>query len=73
MIVKCEFCRDILETPAWKQYFDTTVSKKLLESLKALPLVRVLYDRFGERTVYAYVIVFPKVIMSLSYPNAFLE
>lgn len=31
----------------------------------------LLHDRFGEGTVYAYVVVFPKVIMRLSYPSAF--
>lgn len=33
----------------------------------------LLHDRFGEGTVYAYVIVFPKVIMRLSYPSAFTD
>lgn len=33
----------------------------------------LLHDRFGEGTVYAYVIVFPKVIMRLSYPKAFKD
>ncbi len=33
----------------------------------------LLHDRFGEGMVYAYVIVFPKVIMRLSYPNAFKD
>ena len=32
----------------------------------------LLHDRFGEGTVYAYVIVFQKVIMKLSYPSAFV-
>lgn len=34
---------------------------------------KLLHDRFGEGMVYAYVIVFPKVIMRLSYPNAFKD
>ena len=33
----------------------------------------LLHDRFGEGTVYAYVIVFSKVIMRLSYPKAFKD
>lgn len=33
----------------------------------------LLHDRFGEGTVYAYVVVFPKVIMRLSYPTAFTD
>ncbi len=33
----------------------------------------LLHDRFGEGTVYAYVIVFRKVIMRLSYPTAFKD
>ena len=33
----------------------------------------LLHDRFGEGTAYAYVIVFPKVIMRLSYPSAFMD
>ena len=33
----------------------------------------LLHDRFGEGTVCAYVIVFPKVIMRLSYPKAFKD
>ena len=33
----------------------------------------LLHDRFGEGTVYAYVIVFQKVIMRLSYPAAFTD
>ena len=33
----------------------------------------LLHDRFGERTAYAYVIVFSKVIMRLSYPSAFTD
>lgn len=33
----------------------------------------LLHDRLGEGTVYAYVIVFPKVIMRLSYPDAFKD
>lgn len=34
---------------------------------------KLLHDRFGEGMVYAYVIVFPKVIMRLSYPDAFKD
>ncbi len=33
----------------------------------------LLHDRFGEGTAYAYVIVFPKVIMRLTYPAAFTD
>lgn len=35
----------------------------------------LMHDRFGERTAYAYayVIVFSKVIMRLSYPSAFTD
>lgn len=33
----------------------------------------LLHDRFGEGTVHAYVIVFPKIIISLSYPSAFTD
>lgn len=33
----------------------------------------LLHDRFGEGTAYAYVIVFPKVIMRLTYPTAFTD
>ena len=33
----------------------------------------LLHDRFGDGTVYAYVIVFQKVIMRLSYPSAFMD
>ena len=32
----------------------------------------LLHDQFGEGTVYAYVIVFQKTIMRLSYPSAFV-
>ena len=32
----------------------------------------LLHDRFGEGTVYAYVIVFQQVIMRLSYPTEFI-
>ena len=32
----------------------------------------LLHDRFGEGTVYAYVIVFQEVIMRLSYPTEFI-
>lgn len=34
---------------------------------------KLLHDRFGEGTVCAYVIVFPTVIMRLSYPEAFKD
>ena len=34
---------------------------------------KLFHDRFGEGMVYAYVIVFPKVIMRLSYPDAFKD
>lgn len=34
---------------------------------------RLLHDRLGEGRVYAYVIVFPKVIMRLSYPDGFKD
>ncbi len=34
---------------------------------------KLLHDRFGEGMVYAYVIVFPKAIMRLSYPDAFKD
>lgn len=129
LIVKCESRRDILETPAWKQYIDDTVSEKAsaiigktiahkdseellipagalvkdkvfgegqVVALEAifpdypakiveLPYLRslpdevsfcpdgksLLHDRFGEGTVHAYVIVFSKIIMRLSYPKAF--
>ena len=33
----------------------------------------LLHDRFGEGTAYAYVIVFSKVIMRLTYPAAFTD
>ncbi len=33
----------------------------------------LLHDRFGEGTVFAYVIVFSKTIMKLSYPTAFVD
>lgn len=34
---------------------------------------KLLHDHFGEGTVYAYVIVFSKAIMRLSYPSAFMD
>lgn len=34
---------------------------------------KLLHDRFGEGMAYAYVIVFPKIIMRLSYPDAFKD
>lgn len=34
---------------------------------------RLLHNRFGEGTVYAYVIVFPKAIIRLSYPASFTD
>lgn len=33
----------------------------------------LMHDRFGEGIAYAYVIVFSKVIMRLSYPSAFTD
>lgn len=116
LIVKCESRRDILETPAWKQYIDTTVDEiaaditgrvilgddtevplipagaivqhmtfgegqvvalsahfpecpaKTVELpyLRSLPDevsfcpdgITLLHDRFGEGTVFAYIVVF---------------
>ncbi len=34
---------------------------------------KLLHDRFGEGTIYAYVIVFSKTIMKISYPDAFKD
>lgn len=31
------------------------------------------HERFGEGSVYAYIIVFDKMIMSMSYPSAFTD
>lgn len=36
LILKCESRRDILETPAWKQYIDTTVSEKANEIIRGI-------------------------------------
>ena len=33
----------------------------------------LLHDRFGEGTVFAYVVVFPNAIMRLSYPAEFAD
>jgi len=33
----------------------------------------LLHDRFGSGSVFAYVVVFPKAIMRMSYPAAFTE
>lgn len=131
LIIKCESHRDILETPAWKQYIDATVSQKVSEIIDGtithkvsdeflipagaivkhkgfgegqvvalvanfpessaksieLPYLRslpdevcfcsdgknLLHDRFGKGVVYAYVIVFSKFIMRISYPDDFRD
>lgn len=36
LILKCEFRRDILEAPIWKQYIDSTVSEKASEIISGL-------------------------------------
>lgn len=33
----------------------------------------LLHDRFGKGIVFAYTIVFPEIVMRLSYPDAFKD
>lgn len=72
LIVKCESRRDILKSPDWKQYIDTTVSEKSLEIINGVtahkiaetPLVPpgaiVRHATFGEGQVVAIEASFPE-------------